>query len=122
MGWGWSAGSPTPWWVHPALVLTQFNTGTCTHWELPLYSNHQIFRYTPRLSKQLLPQEVAQSLLKNEWPGIGKEPSWFLTPAADRSVMPYIKRRSDDSDPAVFPHLFLPQGNGDPQSLQNYLG
>lgn len=28
--------------------------GTCTHWELLLYSNHQIFRYTSRLSKQLL--------------------------------------------------------------------
>lgn len=41
--------------------------GTCTYWELPCYSNHQIFRYTSRLSKQsYCSQEVAQSLLKNE--------------------------------------------------------
>lgn len=41
--------------------------GTCTHWQLPRYSNHQIFRYTSRLSKKsYCSQEVAWSLLKSE--------------------------------------------------------
>lgn len=67
LGRGGAAGSPTPWWAHPALVLTQCHTGTCTRWELPRYSNHQIFRYTPRLSRQsYCSREVAPSLLKGD--------------------------------------------------------
>lgn len=45
-------------------------SGTCTHLELPRYSNHQIFRYTSRLSKQsYCSQEVAQSLLNSNRKG-----------------------------------------------------
>jgi len=41
--------------------------GTCTRWELPHYSNHQIFRYSSRLSTESYSsQEAAQSLLKSE--------------------------------------------------------